>query len=160
MTISANGVTQYSPDEMIFTPIEQWEREYIFYLKLLKVYVISLSFIPFIKIFSNIFIILFYFQLRTFVIFRMWKAFYIWKKSVTYKKFISAKNFINDNLFITDAILSKALLEIKSMCSIFLDSSFFDNNFFEKILLFYFAEKQVKKLYLYKREITVYVVLV
>lgn len=37
MTISANGVTQYSPDEMIFTPIEQWEREYIFYLKLLQV---------------------------------------------------------------------------------------------------------------------------
>lgn len=37
MTISASGVTQYSPDEMSFTPIEQWEREYIFYLKLLKV---------------------------------------------------------------------------------------------------------------------------
>ncbi|XP_031370421.1 dynein heavy chain 6, axonemal isoform X2 [Apis dorsata] len=120
MTISANGVTQYSPDEMIFTPIEQWEREYIFYLKLLK--------------------------LRTFIIFRMWKAFYIWRKSVIYKKFISAKNFINDNLFITDAILSKALLEIKSMCTIFLDSSFFDNSFFEKILLFYFAEKQFTKL--------------
>lgn len=78
----------------------------------------------------------------------MWKAFYIWRKSVIYKKFISAKNFINDNLFITDAILSKALLEIKSMCTIFLDSSFFDNSFFEKILLFYFAEKQVKIYYI------------
>lgn len=151
MTISANGVTQYSPDEMIFTPIEQWEREYIFYLKLLKVYITALSFIiSFIlsNFFPNIFIILFYFQLRTFIIFRMWKAFYIWRKSVIYKKFISAKNFINDNLFITDAILSKALLEIKSMCTIFLDSSFFDNSFFEKILLFYFAEKQVKIYYI------------
>ena len=38
MTISASGVTQHSPDEMSFTPIEQWEREYIFYLKLLKVH--------------------------------------------------------------------------------------------------------------------------
>lgn len=38
MTISASGVTQYSANEMSFTPIEQWEREYIFYLKLLEVY--------------------------------------------------------------------------------------------------------------------------
>lgn len=52
MTISANGVTQYSPDEMIFTPIEQWEREYIFYLKLLRVYIIAFNyFFHFIKFF-------------------------------------------------------------------------------------------------------------
>lgn len=44
MTISASGVTQYNPDEMSFTPIEQWEREYIFYLKLLKVSRIVLSY--------------------------------------------------------------------------------------------------------------------
>lgn len=43
MTISASGVTQYSPDEMSFTPIEHWEREYIFYLKLLKVCICLLN---------------------------------------------------------------------------------------------------------------------
>ena len=37
MTISANGITQYSPDEITFTPIELWEREYSYYLKVSKV---------------------------------------------------------------------------------------------------------------------------
>nr|XP_034190797.1 dynein heavy chain 6, axonemal [Osmia lignaria] len=120
MTISASGVTQYSPDEMSFTPIEQWEREYMFYLKLLKI--------------------------RTFIVFRRWKAFYVWKKLITYKKFVEAKSYIKENLFTSDPILSKALLEIKSMCSIFLDSSFFDDNVIEKFLLFYFVEKQFTKL--------------
>ncbi|CAK9798189.1 Dynein axonemal heavy chain 6 [Anthophora quadrimaculata] len=120
MTISASGVTQHSPDEMSFTPIEQWEREYMFYLKLLKI--------------------------RTFVVFRSWKSFYVWKKTVTYKKFFRAKNYLQENLFISDAILSKALLEIKSMCSIFLDSSFFDSSVLEKLLLFYFVENQFTKL--------------
>lgn len=75
--------------------------------------------------------------------FRMWKALYVWKKSVSYKKFVMAKSYLKENLFVSDSILSKALLEIKSMCSVFLDSSFFDNSILEKILLFYFVEKQV-----------------
>lgn len=48
MTISANGVTKYSPDEMIFTPIELWEREYKDYLKIAKVnfnFIINLHFL-------------------------------------------------------------------------------------------------------------------
>ncbi|XP_076764569.1 dynein heavy chain at 16F [Xylocopa sonorina] len=130
MTISASGVTQYSPDEMSFTPIEQWEREYIFYLKLLKI--------------------------KTFVIFRMWKAFYVWKKSVSYEKFVKAKNYLEENLFISDPILSKALLEIKSMCSIFLNSSFFDSTVLEKLLLFYFVEKQFAKLELIRDKLDEY----
>ncbi|CAD1473370.1 unnamed protein product, partial [Heterotrigona itama] len=127
MTISASGVTQHNPDEMSFTPIEQWEREYIFYLKLLKI--------------------------RTFIVFRMWKNFYVWKKIVSYKKFVMAKHYLTENLFISDSILSKALLEIKSMCSIFLDSSLFDNTIFEKILLFYFVEKQFTKLELIRNKL-------
>nr|XP_031828293.1 dynein heavy chain 6, axonemal [Nomia melanderi] len=120
MTISANGVTQYSPDEVSFTPIEQWEREYNFYFKLLKI--------------------------RSFVVFRKWKAFFVWRKSVSRRKFLEARNYLETNLFISDPILSKALLEIKSMCSVFLDSSFFDNSTTEKLLLFYFVEKQFAKL--------------
>ncbi|XP_076676367.1 dynein heavy chain at 16F [Andrena cerasifolii] len=120
MTISASGVTQYTPDEMNFTPIEQWEREYIFYLKLLKI--------------------------RSFVVFRRWKAFYVWRKSVSCRKFIEARNILQDNLFISDPILSKSLLKIKSMCSIFLDSSFFDGAVTEKLLPFYFVERQFAQL--------------
>ncbi|XP_076248728.1 dynein heavy chain at 16F [Calliopsis andreniformis] len=127
MTISASGVTQYNPDEMIFTPIEQWEREYIFYLKLL--------------------------QIRTFVVFRMWKAFYVWQKSIACKKFIRARNYLQENLFISDPILSTALLEIKSMCSIFFDSSFFDDTVIEKLLLFYFVENQFAKLELLRNRL-------
>lgn len=37
MTISKNGVVQYNPDEMVFTSIELWEKEYIYYLTLMKV---------------------------------------------------------------------------------------------------------------------------
>ena len=36
MTISANGVTQFTPDEITFTPIESWKREYSYYLRLSK----------------------------------------------------------------------------------------------------------------------------
>ncbi|XP_054012221.1 dynein axonemal heavy chain 6 [Hylaeus anthracinus] len=127
MTISARGVTQYSPDEMSFTPIEQWEREYVFYLKLLKI--------------------------RTFVVFRKWKAFYVWKKSVSCRKFVEGRNYLEENLFISDPILSKALLEIKSMCSIFLNSSFFDGTEIESFLLFYFVEKQLAKLELMRNKL-------
>ncbi|XP_076377925.1 dynein heavy chain at 16F [Megalopta genalis] len=120
MTISANGVTQYSPDEVSFTPIEQWEREYHFYLELIKI--------------------------RSFVIYRKWKAFFVWRKSVSCRKFLEASSYLEDNLFISDPILSKALLEIKSMCSVFLESSFFDGTTTEKLLLFYFVEKQLASL--------------
>ncbi|XP_076649863.1 dynein heavy chain at 16F [Halictus rubicundus] len=120
MTISANGVTQYSFDEVSFTPIEQWQREYHFYLELIKI--------------------------RSFVVFRKWKAFFVWRKSVSCRKFLEARSYLEENLFISDPILSKALLEIKSMCSVFLDSTFFDSAVTEKLLLFYFVEKQLAKL--------------
>ncbi|XP_043248669.1 dynein axonemal heavy chain 6 [Colletes gigas] len=127
MTISASGVTKYGPDEMSFTPIEQWEREYIFYLKLMKI--------------------------KTFALFRKWKTFYVWRKSVTRRKFVNARNYLKENLFISDPILSKALLEIKSMCSIFLDSSFFNDTVIEELLLFYFVEKQFAKLELMRSKL-------
>ncbi|XP_015429803.1 PREDICTED: dynein heavy chain 6, axonemal, partial [Dufourea novaeangliae] len=120
MTISASGVTQYTSDEISFTPIEQWEREYNFYLKVLNI--------------------------RSFVVFRKWKAFFVWKKTISCHKFLEARNYLQENLFISDPILSKALLEIKSMCSVFLDSNFFDGSTIEKLLLFYFVEKQFAKL--------------
>lgn len=83
------------------------------------------------------------FQIQTFIAFRKWKAFYVWRKSISCRKLMETRNYLEENLFISDPILSKALLEIKSMYSIFLDSSFFDNTTMEKMLLFYFVEKQV-----------------
>lgn len=37
MTLSAHGVTQYFPNEMIFTPLKQWEKEYDDYCHISKV---------------------------------------------------------------------------------------------------------------------------
>lgn len=53
---------------------------------------------------------------------------------------------MQDNLFISDPILSKALLEIKAMCAVFLDSSFVDSGIIEKLPLFSFVEMQLTKL--------------
>jgi len=44
MTISVSGVSQYTPDDITFTPIELWEKEYIYYLQLMKVLYIHLLF--------------------------------------------------------------------------------------------------------------------
>ncbi|KAI4494191.1 hypothetical protein M0802_009060 [Mischocyttarus mexicanus] len=120
LTISTDGVTQYSLEEVTFTPIELWKREYVFYMKLMKI--------------------------KTFVTFRMWKAFYIWRKQITVGKFKKVSKFIEENLFISDPILSKALLEIKAMCFVFLNLSFHDVTVIEKLTLFDFTEMQFKKL--------------
>lgn len=37
MTLSLSGVTQYSPEETTFTPLELWLREYGYYLRLVEV---------------------------------------------------------------------------------------------------------------------------
>jgi hypothetical protein len=41
LTISSHGVTQYYTDEMVFTPLDTWEREYDCYCKLIKVHSFS-----------------------------------------------------------------------------------------------------------------------
>lgn len=145
MTISVDGVTQYSPDEMSFTPMKLWEREYRFYLKLMQVTYSRFPRMPYRKLFTDISMSIAYFiqQIRTFVTYRKWKAFYVWRKTITWSKFLSARNHMEQNLFISDRILSKALLEIKAMCAVFLDSSFNDLSSTERLPLFIFVEIQV-----------------
>ncbi|KAK2585046.1 hypothetical protein KPH14_008566 [Odynerus spinipes] len=120
MTISKDGVTHYSCDEVSFTPIELWEREYMFYMKLMKI--------------------------KTFAMFRLWKAFFMWKKLIIRQKFMKVSNYMEQNLFISDPILSKALLEIKAMCAVFLNSSFLDISITEKLTLSDFTKMQFQKL--------------
>ncbi|XP_043475758.1 dynein axonemal heavy chain 6-like [Leptopilina heterotoma] len=120
MTISANGVTKYSPDEMIFTPIELWEREYKDYMKIAKI--------------------------KTFTIFSKWKAFYVWRKSISWRKFNAARDYLMENLFVSHSILSETLLEINTMCMQFLHVSLVDTSVFEKLPLFLFTEIQFAKL--------------
>ena len=71
---------------------------------------------------------------------------YVWSKSIKLKKFRDAKNHMQENLFTTHPILSKALLEIKAMCAVFLESSFMDSSVIEKLPLFMFVEMQLTKM--------------
>jgi len=73
----------------------------------------------------------------------------MWKKSISWRKFIKARNHMKKNLFLSDPNFGKTLLELKNMCSIFLDSSLVDISIIEKLSLFDFAELQVIFLFYY-----------
>ncbi|KAF7987651.1 hypothetical protein HCN44_003514 [Aphidius gifuensis] len=120
MTISSSGVTQYAQNSVTFTPLCRWKREYIFYLKLMKI-----------KFFSN---------------YPLWKALYYLKKYIKIKKFNKAKNYIGKNLFICDNIIGNSILKINHMFCNFFDESFFDSSIIQNMTLFEFVELQFIKL--------------
>ncbi|KAK3932091.1 Dynein heavy chain 6, axonemal [Frankliniella fusca] len=119
MTISAHGVTQHFPNEMIFTPLDQWEKEYDDYCRISKI-----------KLFSK---------------FRLWKAFFMWRKSITRAKYKDAQESIEKNLFFLNPVLQNALLEMREMCLKLLDFNFFDTSCLELNPLFQFIENQMHK---------------
>ena len=55
-TISVHGVTHNTPEEVEFTKLSRWEKEYKDYQRLVKI--------------------------RSFANFRKWKAFFVWRKNV------------------------------------------------------------------------------
>ncbi|XP_068083916.1 dynein axonemal heavy chain 6 [Anabrus simplex] len=120
LTISAHGVTQYMPGDMIFTSLDVWKSEYEKYLKLIEI--------------------------KTFYVFPMWKAFYVWKKNVSWKKFSIAKEAISENLFLLNSHLGKALCNIQALSCDLLNVTFTDISEYEKCALFMFIEAQMGKL--------------
>lgn len=95
----------------------------------------------------------------------MWKAFYVWRKQITVGKFIKVSKYMKQNLFISDPILSKALLEIKAMCTAFLNLSFYDSSVIEKLSLSDFTEIQVnilisRKIYILSNQIYLLIILI
>ncbi|XP_066588945.1 dynein axonemal heavy chain 6 [Prorops nasuta] len=127
LTISANGVTQYNKSEMIFTPLETWEREYIYYLKLK--------------------------QIKIFIKYSMWKPFNVWRKYVVCKKYTGAKQQLGKTLFILHPTLRHALLKIQRRCTAFLNSTFIDKSILEKNPLFTFLENQMSILENYRNQL-------
>ncbi|XP_070535810.1 dynein axonemal heavy chain 6-like isoform X2 [Ptychodera flava] len=89
-TISLKGVTHFSGDETDFTELDRWEQEYKYYTKLVKI--------------------------RTFHLFRKWKAFTVWRKNVLSKKIANCKKQLQENLFIVNPSLRPALLNVREMC--------------------------------------------
>ena len=120
MTISANGITQYSPEETTFTSLEMWEREYKFYLNLTKI--------------------------RTFKIYRKWKSFYYWKKIVKYKKIMKSIKNLEQDLFVFDNSLFDAFLKIKKMSCILESMSFTSTKENQAVPFYRFVDSNVRNL--------------
>ena len=89
-TLSCSGITHFLGSSSDFTPLEQWEREYLLFGRMRK--------IPF---FSK---------------YRAWKNFTVWKKNVKAAKIATASGGITGNLFLFVPALRDALIEIKRKC--------------------------------------------
>jgi dynein heavy chain len=89
-TMSRAGVTHFFESETEFTSLDQWEREYFLYTKMME--------IPFFKKY------------------RKWKAFYIWKKDIRRRKNQQCAKNLGENLFLLNKYLRKSLIELKQEC--------------------------------------------
>ena len=66
------------PNETVFTELDRWEQEYMFYTRLIKI--------------------------PTFALFRKWKAFTTWRKNVLSRKIANCKKQLQENLFIVNPV--------------------------------------------------------
>ncbi|XP_056004113.1 dynein axonemal heavy chain 6-like isoform X1 [Ostrea edulis] len=90
-TISQQGVTRIrNDDETEFVTLDRWEQEYNYFKKIIKI--------------------------KTFALFRKWKAFNVWRKNVRTKKITECTKALNENLFIVNPSLRPALLNVREMC--------------------------------------------
>ncbi|XP_060075174.1 dynein axonemal heavy chain 6-like [Ylistrum balloti] len=90
-TISQQGAARMrSDDETEFVTLDRWEQEYHYFQKLIKI--------------------------RTFALFRKWKAFNVWRKNVRTKRLKDCTKSLNENLFIVNPSLRPALLNVREMC--------------------------------------------
>ncbi|XP_059155726.1 dynein axonemal heavy chain 6-like isoform X2 [Physella acuta] len=91
LTISQKGVTRMrKDDETEFILLDHWEQEVFYFEKLIKI--------------------------KTFALFRKWKAFSVWRKNVRSSKIKSYKKNLDENLFIVNPSLRPALLNVREMC--------------------------------------------
>ncbi|KAJ8313399.1 hypothetical protein KUTeg_009027 [Tegillarca granosa] len=90
-TISKKGVARMrSDDETEFVTLDRWEQEYKYFQNLVKI--------------------------RTFSLFRKWKAFNVWRKNVRTKRIQACTKALDENLFIVNPSLRPALLNVREMC--------------------------------------------
>ncbi|XP_015123546.1 dynein heavy chain 6, axonemal-like [Diachasma alloeum] len=120
MTVSANGVTLYTPDEMVFTPLSMWSTEYKKYLGLV--------------------------ELRLFRLYRVWKAFYVWSKAIKTGRMSRAMRFIEENLFLCDDDLGGALLRVTGVQWDFAEANFMNISGGGDVSVFKFVEMQFAKI--------------
>lgn len=88
-TISGSGVTLYDHGTAEFTALDQWQREYYLFNEILRI--------------------------RTFKVYRIWKAMLQWKKFVKNAKFASAATNLTKGLFQLDPVLSGSLKQVRNL---------------------------------------------
>lgn len=89
-TMSRSGVTEFYGLSTWFTSLDQWEREYTLYSKMMR--------IPF------------------FARFNEWKIFYAWKKYIRRNKMKRCQNVLQTHLYILSNHLRQPLLHLRNIC--------------------------------------------
>lgn len=89
-TMSRAGVTHFYHTETDFTSLDQWEREYFLYTKMME--------IPFFKKY------------------RGWKGFYFWKKLIRATKSNKYRKFLGENLYVLNNYLCTSLIKLRELC--------------------------------------------
>ena len=74
-----------------FTPLDQWEREYHLFQKILKI--------------------------QLFRKYKAWKSYFIWRKNVRSRRMAQGSTSLRDHLFILDPNLRNALLKVRDICN-------------------------------------------
>lgn len=86
-TMSRYGVTMWSPHENYFTELNQWQKEYQMYCKIINI--------------------------KAFALFRMWKGFKVWEKGVKWRKWHDARLYLQENLIFGNPELSSVALRLQ-----------------------------------------------
>jgi len=89
-TMSRAGMTHFYQNETDFTSLDQWEREYYLYTRMMEI--------------------------DFFKKFRAWKTFYFWKKYIRRTKHAKCKKILQDNLYILSPYLRPSLLHLRKLC--------------------------------------------
>ncbi|KAK9815239.1 hypothetical protein WJX72_000483 [[Myrmecia] bisecta] len=89
-TMSAAGVTHFQRDLADFTPLDQFEREYFLYTRLVR--------------------------LPLFRQFRLWKCFALWKRAVRVRKTKDCKITLERTLFLLNPTFRQTLLQLRNAC--------------------------------------------
>lgn len=89
-TLSSSGLTHFLDDEVIFTPLTRWQREYYLFSSMMN--------IPFFKKY------------------RLWKTFKTWKKVIQTDKVNHCNQVMKNHLFILNPHLRQPLFEIRKLC--------------------------------------------
>lgn len=88
-TLSKEGVTQFNNKLSTFTGLNQWEREFRLFHKIIDI--------------------------NFFRVYRYWKSFTVWRKGLRYGKMENSSNKVENTLFIFNPPLRKALLHVRTM---------------------------------------------